>query len=947
LTGLAVKDIRYKSHKEFLEKCLQRGVVPKGFEIKWDIQLDVHPDLQEQCTKIKKDASLKLVQVAIEGCTRKIDEVQASIRQCEVTSGKTVSRVGLRSNGKSLTVVENQLKETKRKKLLALAPGESSGNGQDVDQLPLYRSANSANVSEGIDWFDMTPNVSADVYTHQEDVQVPDRQELVRPRERPNVVSGHRPPNDDPVPLHGNSRTIASTGDTSNQMVTNLSDKTLTNAQMTLLSKGFNFIPAREKIDLPKLLSDLSEWERRMRLKEFFHGRYTGDYEEPEPWKKKKSYFTPESGRDRWLDTYIEVVKNDVLQGLNKSCEMNISDAEQVALKDLLNDEGIIIRPADKGSGAVIANTSDYREELIAGMEKSESYRETEEDGTKVAMRKVNKIAKELCRKGHIDSDLKKYLVPKYSRSGKLKGNPKLHKPGNPYRHIVSGVGTATERMAEVAEKELEQFVVESESYVKDTTDFLRKIRDMRDPVPQDAILFCFDVTKLYPSIPKVEGLTACKEALDARHQPDIPTEQVLEMIETVLENNNFSFCGKDYIQIDGVAIGSKLGKNYACAYMRKWDQQLVADVPDLLFYKRFIDDGFGVWTGSVHDLLQFQQKANSIHGNIQVELRWSITDIEFLDMSVRKDGGKLKTDLYVKPTDKHVYVAADSCHPNHVKKAIPYGLGVRLKRICDETSDYERHRKELHVQLKSRGYKSGFIERQLKRVDALDRTDLLNRKKPAKVNTGRVPLVVTYSKTIPNVHNIINKNMRVLHRSERMRNVFQKPPLVAYRRDRNLGDMLVHGKLNRIQKRYDHGFDCGENCRVCDVLTTQTSVKSTDSRNSYVLNTQEFKCKTRNVVYMIYCGHCDKPVYVGETERTLGERLKEHLADVRLRRDTPVSTHFARTGHGVDDFKAAVLERMCDESRNYRLIKERDWIRRLNTEVPSGLNTKCSLRFL
>jgi len=55
--------------------------------------------------------------------------------------------------------------------------------------------------------------------------------------------------------------------------------------------------------------------------------------------------------------------------------------------------------------------------------------------------------------------------------------------------------------------------------------------------------------------------------------------------------------------------------------------------------------------------------------------------------------GGSLHTDLYTKPTDKHLYLHMESSHPEATKKAIPYGLGVRVKRICSEESNYRKHR--------------------------------------------------------------------------------------------------------------------------------------------------------------------------------------------------------------------------------------------------------------
>ena len=103
---------------------------------------------------------------------------------------------------------------------------------------------------------------------------------------------------------------------------------------------------------------------------------------------------------------------------------------------------------------------------------------------------------------------------------------------GAPMRTIVSGIDTPTERFAEVAEYELDQYVVESPSYLRDTTDFINKLREIKEPLPENAVLFTFDVEKLYPSVPREEGLAACREALENRFNPLIPTESVMEMIK-------------------------------------------------------------------------------------------------------------------------------------------------------------------------------------------------------------------------------------------------------------------------------------------------------------------------------------------------------------------------------------------------------------------------------
>ena len=48
-------------------------------------------------------------------------------------------------------------------------------------------------------------------------------------------------------------------------------------------------------------------------------------------------------------------------------------------------------------------------------------------------------------------------------------------------RSIISGIGTATEKLAEVAEGELEEFVERSPSYIRDTTDFINQVKDIID----------------------------------------------------------------------------------------------------------------------------------------------------------------------------------------------------------------------------------------------------------------------------------------------------------------------------------------------------------------------------------------------------------------------------------------------------------------------------------
>jgi hypothetical protein len=64
---------------------------------------------------------------------------------------------------------------------------------------------------------------------------------------------------------------------------------------------------------------------------------------------------------------------------------------------------------------------------------------------------------------------------------------------------------------------------------------------------------------------------------------------------------------------------------------------------------------------------------------------------------------------------------------------------------------------------------------------------------------TDRVLLLLTYSKGLPHVCEIIKKKMIVLYKSEKMKKVFIKPPIIAFRRDKNLKDILVKSSTRSV----------------------------------------------------------------------------------------------------------------------------------------------------
>ena len=245
-------------------------------------------------------------------------------------------------------------------------------------------------------------------------------------------------------------------------------------------------------------------------------------------------------------------------------------------------------------------------------------------------------------------------------------------------------------------------------------------------------------------------------------------------------------------------------------------------------------------------------------------------------------------------------------------------------------STDYIKHRTELKSHLRKRGYSGKNIERQLQRVDKLNREDLLQAKTKKKKG-DRVPLVVTYSKQLPDISNILRKHHSVLSNSAKLRAAFKQPPIVAYRRDANICDTLIHMKTNRILKKEKL---C--QCKVCEKIV-RSEVTSAAGKDAHKVEATA-RCTDRNIIYGIVCVKCDRAIYVGETERTLKERISEHMRDIKNSADKPINCHFQN--HDEKDIVYAVLQRLGNEnSKALRLLIEDIWIRKLNTLSPHGCN--------
>ena len=197
----------------------------------------------------------------------------------------------------------------------------------------------------------------------------------------------------------------------------------------------------------------------------------------------------------------------------------------------LADDRNIAIKKADKESCVVVWDRSDYVMEADKQFNDKKVYKNISDSKDLIPnlTEKSNKIFESL-RKFKKACHLENFIFCPQKM---------FNVPGRPF---IFNYSTSTEKFSEFLDSHLQLIMRKGLSYIKDSGDFIRKIKRIGS-VPKNVILVIADVVGLYPSITHV-ALKALKQALDKREQKKIPTEDLLNMAEFVLKSNFFEFNG-------------------------------------------------------------------------------------------------------------------------------------------------------------------------------------------------------------------------------------------------------------------------------------------------------------------------------------------------------------------------------------------------------------------
>ena len=125
----------------------------------------------------------------------------------------------------------------------------------------------------------------------------------------------------------------------------------------------------------------------------------------------------------------------------------NLTPGERATLISLRQRTDIVTKPADKGGAVVVWDRNLYKQEAESQLSDSTFYERLDRDFTVDYNKTVCEMVKEAITKGELPASAVNLVVenPRTSRFYLL---PKIHKPGNPGRPIVSACNRPTELIA-------------------------------------------------------------------------------------------------------------------------------------------------------------------------------------------------------------------------------------------------------------------------------------------------------------------------------------------------------------------------------------------------------------------------------------------------------------------------------------------------------------------
>ncbi|XP_058446374.1 uncharacterized protein LOC131427320 [Malaya genurostris] len=484
-----------------------------------------------------------------------------------------------------------------------------------------------------------------------------------------------------------------------------------------------------------------------------------------------------------------------------------------------LREKPVFYVKADKGNKVVIMDKEDY-DNLIIKKINDGPYRKQRADPLPDIIKKVDKTLHE-CNP-NFDINLSSLKVSNPSLS-KIKGLPKVHKPGNEIREIISSVGAPTQKISKWLVKEFQSMPKKFFSKsVPNTQAFVTQLQNSGES-EDDEMMVSFDVTALFPSVPVKDSINLLEDWLLQQNSSSLwkcKVRSYLTLTRLCMDVNYFKFRGKFYKQLQGAPMGNPLSPFLCVLFMANLEELLNKQglLPNRWW--RYVDDIFCIIKRN--DLSNFLEIINNLHKNIKFTYEEEKDNsLPFLDILIVREAKSLTFEIYRKPTNTDRVIPNTSNHPHQHKMAAFHHMIHRMLSLPLRKDAAIKEKNFIFEIGKFNGYPEHTIQ------------------------------------------TIFDKKLRLL----------KKQSLTTL--------TLTSGNFKRISVDFNQNISHPLKSKlrkfVLDLVFSSMNYQLKTLLGSTKDPTENLK---KSGVYKISCPHCDK-IYIGQTKRTLDIRFKEHISEI------------------------------------------------------------------
>jgi len=501
-----------------------------------------------------------------------------------------------------------------------------------------------------------------------------------------------------------------------------------------LLGLNTKFIPKpRQNTAWEQIENEtLPRFERAMRLKAFFAYKHNGT-DLVKTWNdldnegkaviKPDEHFNPKlhvpsdwepppecpfpPPLERRLHRFKEELRKCIRPRRHKT-STNLWKHQRRALYQLKHHPDLVMIKADKNLGPCVIERDRYIKMVIRDhLSDKRTYQRLREEDIPNMKRTIFKTFDTWMRTFHKVIDHKKFLQDAREKRTEVFSTfyalPKVHKETLSTRPIVSTSGTLLQAVGLWCDDKLQPIAKETKAYIRDSFDFRQQLEGLT--LPPGAKLFTSDATAMYTKIPTNKAIRRIGKYIKTHAYQGAKKRCLMAALKMVMKLNVFKFGDTYWQQKTGTAMGTPPAPPWAQLYFGTYEEEFLPEFDCILFYKRYIDDIFGVYIPGTTTFEDFKDHLNDCGS----ELTWKTTDLSdeviFLDMIVKIQNNKLVTTLYEKPNNHHLYIPPSSCHPPGLLTGMIHGSINRIFQLCSEQSDRHFRTNEFLRHLQRRGY--------------------------------------------------------------------------------------------------------------------------------------------------------------------------------------------------------------------------------------------------